>query len=500
MAEERGRDLNRAERLEANQILNDTPSQIGELSAARLHFRRPMYHPTFPQMPQKSGGEDEDEEKKWKRKEKAREAANDRTSKYNPTPLMLRVGLHCLLQDKNGRYSIKCTIVQVRSERSCYVETEEGRVLLRNRRFLRYDPEFLTDLQEDEEEMVKKFSKMSMTCLAKGDKQGMAIFEKKIDEILEARAEKFMEKEIAAFLKIEASKDKVMSWAQIVEEGRVTQQHCKSILKSAKFHDKSALSNRQSAKFHDKSALSNRKVCFHTQGGPVDDKKPKEKVFDLKPGEKACVARIPLSQITPSLQVPREEADYTYNKQSSPFVQVSGIKVKARQGLSTPTTSTPRRTDCENCAIVLDDVIKCAKCTVEAGIGQEEDFECEVSTQEISTQESSDLGISSNSTVLTDADISGSDESDYEEPQEGAGWPEHLRPMVKQEVLQRKNIKIEEVEGKDDIWREAYEHSLKCKACGELGIHFPACVRACKLKEDGRYMSPYAWIKKIQGK
>ena len=174
--------------------------------------------------------------------------------------------------------------------------------------------------------------------------------------------------------------------------------------------------------------------------------------------------------------------------------------MKAKQGLSTPTTSTPRRTGCENCTIVLDDVIKCAKCTVEAGIGQEEDFECEVSTQEVSTQESSDLGVSSNSTVLTDADISGSDESDYEEPQEDSGWPEHLRPMVRQKVPQRKDIEIGQVEGKDDIWREAYEHSLKCKACGELGINFPACVRACKLKEDGRYMSPYAWIKKTQGK
>ena len=126
-------------------MLNSTPRPPLKLSPAAMHFGRETRHGLLPQLDEVTLEVDKAYEEINARREKRKARANDKVSSFIPSPLQLKEGLRVLVQDQKGRYSIKGVIKAVRSERSCHVENlETGNLLLRNRRFLRQDPEFAT--------------------------------------------------------------------------------------------------------------------------------------------------------------------------------------------------------------------------------------------------------------------------------------------------------------------------------------------------------------------
>jgi hypothetical protein len=127
---------------EAFALMQDCPQMLGELSPARMLWRRQKRHPALFSLP----GDDQDEgdaaQVQFERKEEDKRKRNSKMGKNRPKPVHLQVGLRVLIQSKSGRFSIPGKVVRVRSERSAHFEIDSGRVILRNRRFCRLDPAY----------------------------------------------------------------------------------------------------------------------------------------------------------------------------------------------------------------------------------------------------------------------------------------------------------------------------------------------------------------------
>ena len=76
-----------------------------------------------------------EERVEWECKTDRKEAANRRTATNQKKPLQLRVGLRVLVEDKDRSNTLPGKIVGFRSQSSCWVKTDSGRTLLRNRFF-----------------------------------------------------------------------------------------------------------------------------------------------------------------------------------------------------------------------------------------------------------------------------------------------------------------------------------------------------------------------------
>ena len=147
-------DLNEATLRERWEVINQMPSRAGELSPARLAFRRERRNPLMPILPQE--GEEEERGKKQKEeKDKRREQANARITKRTKKPPILVPGQRILTSkystgNQDNEKSVPGKVVRLRPNtrgRSAVIELSDGSTTVRNRRFCAIDP---TEPQPDE--------------------------------------------------------------------------------------------------------------------------------------------------------------------------------------------------------------------------------------------------------------------------------------------------------------------------------------------------------------
>ena len=132
---------------DALSVFRATPRYKDGLSPSRLFFQRQVRIPNLPSL---DDGKDEELAGFQLRavKDEQKEARNERVSKHLSAPLTLRVGARVLLQNMdNLLWNKPGKIAGIRnSGRSAHVDCG-GKLFLRNRRFIRLDPEYLHDEQ-----------------------------------------------------------------------------------------------------------------------------------------------------------------------------------------------------------------------------------------------------------------------------------------------------------------------------------------------------------------
>ena len=147
-------ELNEATLRERWEMINQMPSRTGELSPARLAFRRERRNPSMPILPQ-AGGEEERGKKQKEEKDKRREQTNARMTKRTKKPPIFVPGQRILTSkystgNEDNEKSVPGKVVRLRKNsrgRSAVIELSDGSTTVRNRRFCAIDP---TEPQPDE--------------------------------------------------------------------------------------------------------------------------------------------------------------------------------------------------------------------------------------------------------------------------------------------------------------------------------------------------------------
>ena len=133
---------------DALSVFRATPRTADGLSPSRLFFMRQV---RIPKLPCLDDQKDEELAGAQLRKEKdaQKTARNERVSKKLASPLTLRVGSRVLLQSmESGLWDKPGKIAGIRdSGRSAHIDVG-GKLMLRNRRFIRLDPEYEHDEQQ----------------------------------------------------------------------------------------------------------------------------------------------------------------------------------------------------------------------------------------------------------------------------------------------------------------------------------------------------------------
>jgi hypothetical protein len=155
------------------------PQEAGELSPARMAFRRNLRHPkvlTYRVAERDTQVASQDQ---FERKNDEKRARNLKHNRFGRKPLILSVGRRVLVLDKSGKFSIAAKIVQIRpSGRSCYVRLTGGRILLRNRKFLQVDasePDS-TDEETDRVNVVNTGAESFFRSVSRRNKDGKTFY------------------------------------------------------------------------------------------------------------------------------------------------------------------------------------------------------------------------------------------------------------------------------------------------------------------------------------
>ena len=147
-------DLSEATLRERWEVINQMPSRPGELSPARLAFRRERRNPLMPILPQE-GGEEEQGQKQKQEKDKRRDQANARITKRTKKPPVLVPGQRILTSkystgNQDNEKSLPGNVIRIRPNtrgRSAVIELNDGSTTVRNRRYCTIDP---TEPQPDD--------------------------------------------------------------------------------------------------------------------------------------------------------------------------------------------------------------------------------------------------------------------------------------------------------------------------------------------------------------
>ena len=131
------------------EILNSMPSRTGELSPARLAFRRERRHPLIPALPAE-GGEIEQGRKQQQDKEKEQVRRNSKKGKNVRKPDKFVVGQRVLTQKftsgnakRDRSFTIPAKVLSIRpntEERSAVLELPDGKTTIRDRIHCCLDP------------------------------------------------------------------------------------------------------------------------------------------------------------------------------------------------------------------------------------------------------------------------------------------------------------------------------------------------------------------------
>ena len=149
------------------ELINNLPSKRGELSPARLAFRRERRHPSIPAI-QTSGGEKEQAEKQKREKKKKQEAVNQKRSKRVKKPPQLVVGQRILTNkystnNKDKDFVLPGKVIKIRPRsqgRSAVIELTDGSTTIRNRKMCIIDqdqpqPETVNNIEQDDNTYIK---------------------------------------------------------------------------------------------------------------------------------------------------------------------------------------------------------------------------------------------------------------------------------------------------------------------------------------------------------
>ena len=153
------------------ELINNLPSKRGELSPARLAFRRERRHPSIPAI-QASGGEKEQAEKQKKEKKKKQEAVNQKRSKRVKKPPQLVVGQRILTNkystnNKDKDFVLPGKVIKIRPRsqgRSAVIELADGTTTIRNRKMCIIDqdqpqPDTVNNIEQDDNTYIKLLAK-----------------------------------------------------------------------------------------------------------------------------------------------------------------------------------------------------------------------------------------------------------------------------------------------------------------------------------------------------